>query len=107
MQTELTLDQNLDDVSIPALKAALATLYGVTASRISLDLSPGSVVVVVRITVEGTDNTDEVAASVLAADEAAVTTALGITALDVTSPTVTSRNITRMEQAHCPQGYWW
>ena len=107
VRTELTLDQNLDDVFVPSLKAALATLYGVPASQLSLDLSPGSVVVAVRITVEGTDNTEAIAASILAADAAAVTAALGITALGVMPPTVTSRNITRMEQAHCPQGHWW
>ena len=107
IQTELTLDQNVDDVSVSSLKTTLATLYGVTTSKISVQLTPGSVVVAVRITLEGEDNTEDVVASVRAADKSTLTATLGIAALHATSPTVAVRNVTRMEQVHCPQGHWW
>ena len=111
MATELTLDAGgVDDVNSAELRLVLASLYRVQPSAITLELTPGSVIVRVLIAGSDTTSADEIADAILAVDinelSAEVSARVGTTVIQHTTPTTTWRNVSRFEQQHCSRGHW-
>jgi hypothetical protein len=116
-----TLVTDLSDFDETSFKAQLALEYGVPVSAISLDASAGSVVVSVVIDVEaaadaGGADPSALASSIVAVDQATLTSALGgALGLNVTlaaSATVVTENVTTTTwtessvEVNCPAGWW-
>ena len=103
---ELTLDQSVDDVHVPELKLALADLYQLALSSITLQLDAGSVVV--RVLIAGASHVSlrEIAESVIAINNSMLATTIGIGVIHSTLPVTASRSVTREEERPCSRGHW-
>ena len=115
VKQSLTLDANLETFDRASFIQSIAAQYGVMASSITLDVTPGSIQVEFTITLpaaassaSSSSSAASVVAAINAADASTLTAALGVTILSTSSPQVqtTTRTVTRYQEKTCARGFW-
>ena len=103
---DLMIDEAVDEVNLAELKLRLSSVYQLPLSAFTLFLTGGSAVVRALIAGVNGIHLDDIAAAVLAVEDATLSAAVGSSVTRIAPPTVLVRNVSREEEESCAPGYW-